>query len=110
MPKTPAEVDRISKDLGYVNLPLANQNAYTLVKEHPTPDNKSGFAGRMGLYEVFQVTDQIQDLILKKATSNAIQQMAVAQGMVTMRQDGYLKALAGLSTLLEVNRVAATDT
>lgn len=110
LPKTPAEVDRISRDLGYINLPLASQNAYTLVKENPTPDNKSGFAGRMGLYEVFQITDQIQDLILKRATSTMIQQLATTQGMITIRQDGYLKALAGLTTLLEVNRVAAMDT
>jgi type IV pilus assembly protein PilB len=63
----------------------------------------------MGLFEVFEVTEQIQDLILKHATSSAIQQAAIAQGMITMRQDGYLKALAGLTTLDEVNRVASMD-
>lgn len=110
LPKTAAEVGPISKDLGYNNLPLAGQNAYTLAKGKPSPENKLGLIGRMGLYEVFTVTDQIQDLILKRATSAIIQQMAVSQGMVTMRQDGYLKALAGLTTLLEVNRVASTDT
>lgn len=109
LPKTPAQVASVGQDLGYANLPLANQNAYTLVKGKPSPDNQSGFAGRMGLYEVFQVTEQIQDLILKRSTSATIQQMAMAQGMVTMRQDGYLKALAGLTTLLEVNRVASID-
>ena len=109
LPKTAAEVGPVGKDLGYSNLPLAGQNAYTLVKGKPSPENKLGLAGRMGLYEVFQVTDQIQDLILKRATSNMIQQAATAGGMITMRQDGYLKALAGLTTLLEVNRVASTD-
>ena len=109
LPKTPAEVGPIGNDLGYSNLPLAGQNAYTLVKGKPKPENKSGFAGRMGLYEVFQITDQIQDLILRRATSSQIQQLAISQGMITMRQDGYLKALAGLTTLLEVNRVASID-
>lgn len=109
LPKTAAEVGPVGNDLGYSNLPLASQNAYTLVKGKPSPDNKSGFAGRMGLYEVFQITDQIQDLILRRATSSQIQQLAISQGMVTMRQDGYLKALAGLTTLLEVNRVASID-
>ncbi|MDO8591954.1 MAG: GspE/PulE family protein [bacterium] len=109
LPKTAAEVGAVGNDLGYSNLPLASQNAYTLVKGKPSPDNKSGFAGRMGLYEVFQITDQIQDLILRRATSSQIQQLAISQGMVTMRQDGYLKALAGLTTLLEVNRVASID-
>jgi len=109
LPKTPAQVAAVGQDLGYANLPLARQNAYTLVKGKSSPDNQSGFAGRMGLYEVFQITEQIQDLILKRSTSAMIQQIAMAQGMVTMRQDGYLKALAGLTTLLEVNRVASVD-
>ena len=63
----------------------------------------------MGLFEVFEVTENIQDLILKHSTSSAIQRAAAAQGMVNMRQDGYLKALAGLTTLDEVNRVASMD-
>jgi type IV pilus assembly protein PilB len=53
------------------------------------------------------VTEDIQNLIVKRSTSAEIQRMAIAQGMVTMRQDGYLKALQGLTTLEEVNRVAA---
>jgi type IV pilus assembly protein PilB len=109
LPKTPADVAAIGSDLGYSNLPLAGQTAYTLVKGRQKADNSSGFAGRMGLYEVFQITEQIQDLILKRSTSSQIQQLAIAQGMVTMRQDGYLKALAGLTTLTEVNRVASGD-
>jgi type IV pilus assembly protein PilB len=63
----------------------------------------------MGLYEVFQVSEKIQELILKRSTSAEIQNMAQAEGMVTMREDGYLKALAGYTTLKEVNRVAALD-
>jgi type IV pilus assembly protein PilB len=55
------------------------------------------------------VTEAIQDLILKHATSTAIAQAAATQDMINMRQDGYLKALAGLTTLEEVNRVAAMD-
>lgn len=64
----------------------------------------------MGLYEVFEVTEAIQDLIIRRATSTEIQKVAQQeQGMVTMRQDGYLKALAGYTTLQEVNRVAAAE-
>jgi type II secretory ATPase GspE/PulE/Tfp pilus assembly ATPase PilB-like protein len=46
---------------------------------------------------------------MKRATSAEIQKVAIAEGMVTMQQDGYLKALAGMTTLAEVNRVAADD-
>jgi type IV pilus assembly protein PilB len=63
----------------------------------------------MGLYEVFSITEAIQNLVIKRSTSNDIQKAAQAQGMITMREDGYLKALAGYTSLAEVNRVAAAD-
>lgn len=98
-----------SEDLGYDNLPLIGQNAYTLTKGKDGPNTPGGYSGRMGVYEVFPVTNEVQDLILKRSTSSEIQRMAQQQGMITMRQDGYLKALSGLTTLNEVNRVAAAD-
>ena len=109
LPKNRAEAPKVASDLGYSSLPLANQNAYTLLEGKKSSENPSGFKGRVGLYEVFEVTETIQDLILKHSTSAAIQQAAAAQGMVSMRQDGYLKALAGMTTIDEVNRVASTD-
>lgn len=107
LPKTPEEVAMVSRNLGYSNLPLANQNAYTLFKGRTKPETPDGYKGRMGLYEVFEVSDAIQSLILKRATSTEIQRVAQAEGMITMRQDGYLKALSGMTTLAEINRVAA---
>jgi len=108
----PADKDKVaaaSEDLGYKSLPLANQNAYTLYKGKDTPETPGGYKGRMGLYEVFEVTEEIQSLIMKRATSSEIQKAAQAQGMISMRQDGFLKALDGQTTLQEVNRVAAED-
>lgn len=107
LPKTKEDVVRVSEDLGYKDLPLAGQSAYTLVKGIDTPATPRGYAGRAGLYEVMDVNEEIQKLIVSRATSADIQRMAVAQGMVTMRQDGYLKVLQGLTTIDEVNRVAA---
>ncbi len=107
LPKTPDEVERVSADLGYKNLPLANQKSYTLVKGRDTPQTPGGYQGRAGLYEVMEVTEEIQQLIIKHATSHEVQKVAMAQGMITMRQDGYLKALTGITTLEEVNRVAS---
>jgi type IV pilus assembly protein PilB len=109
LPKTKEEVPKFAADIGYETLPLAGDNAYTLTKGKTTPDNSSGYSGRMGLYEVFEVTEAIQDLILKHATSAVIQKAAQAEGMISMKQDGYLKALAGQTTLLEVNRVASSE-
>jgi len=110
LPKTKEEVAQVSADLGYKDLPLANQTAYTLVKGRDTPATPHGYAGRAGIFEVMDVTEAIQDLIVKRATSAEIQHKAIEQGMVTMRQDGYLKALAGITTLEEVNRVTSADT
>ncbi len=107
LPKTKQDVARVSEDLGYKDLPLAGQNAYTLVKGKDTPQTPEGFKGRVGLFEVMDITEEIQNLIVKRSTSAEIQKQAVVQGMITMRQDGYLKALQGVTTLEEVNRVAA---
>lgn len=107
LPKTKESIVTVSQDLGYKDLPLASQNAYTLVKGRDTPQAPRGYSGRAGIYEVMDVTEEIQSLIVKRSTSAEIQHLAISQGMITMRQDGYLKALGGLTTLEEVNRVAA---
>ncbi|MBC7868854.1 Flp pilus assembly complex ATPase component TadA [Candidatus Saccharibacteria bacterium] len=107
LPKTTADVAVVSQDLGYKDLPLAGQSAYTLVKGIDSPQSPRGYSGRAGLYEVMDVNNDIQNLIVARATSSEIQRLAVSQGMITMRQDGYLKALQGITTIEEVNRVAA---
>ncbi|HKX23940.1 MAG TPA: GspE/PulE family protein, partial [Candidatus Saccharimonadales bacterium] len=107
LPRDKASVAQVSADLGYKDLPLAGQKAYTLVKGKDTVSTPGGYKGRVGLYEVMDISQEIQGLIVKRSTSAEIQNMATQQGMITMRQDGYLKALQGLTTLEEVNRVAA---
>jgi type IV pilus assembly protein PilB len=107
LPKTPADVARISEDLGYKDLPLAGQKAYTLVRGIDSPQSPHGYSGRAGLYEVMDVNEDIQKLIISRATSAEIQRKAQENGMVTMRQDGYLKVLQGITTIEEVNRVTS---
>lgn len=105
LPKTREEVAAVSQDLGYESLPLANQSQYDLVVGKDTPLTPGGYSGRAGLYEVMDISEEIQKLITTRATSAEIQRAAVAQGMITMREDGYLKVLNGTTTLEEVNRV-----
>ena len=107
LPKTKGDVAKVSEDLGYKDLPLASQSAYTLARGKDSQQTPGGFKGRAGVYEVMDVSEAIQGLIVKKTTSAEIQRQAIAEGMLTMRQDGYLKALQGITTLDEVNRVAA---
>lgn len=109
LPKNESEIEAVSHDLGYKSLPLYNEKAYTLFKGIDSPDTPNGYKGRMGLYEVMEVTETIQDLILKRAPSSEIQKAAQAEGMINMHEDGYLKALIGQTTLSEVNRVAGLD-
>ncbi len=109
LPTTQEQRATFAADLGYKDLPLAGQSAYTLSRGTDGPETPGGFKGRMGIYEVFEIDEVIQQLILKRSTSSEIQRAAQANGMITMREDGYLKALAGQTTISEVNRVAATD-
>ncbi len=66
----------------------------------------SGYNGRIGIYEVLSATEKLGKLVLEHAASEEIQKQAIADGMITMMQDGYLKVLAGLTTIEEVLRVA----
>lgn len=66
----------------------------------------SGYLGRLGVFEVFPVTDEISRLTLSRAPMQEIERQAIKEGMITMKQDGYLKALEGVTTLEEVLRVA----
>lgn len=66
----------------------------------------SGYMGRIGIFEVLPVTPKVAGIILERPGSDVIQKEAVLEGMITMKQDGYLKVLAGLTTPEEVIRVA----
>jgi type IV pilus assembly protein PilB len=107
LPDSKDKMAAVAKDYGYESLPLSTDTAYTLTKGVDSPDTPGGYKGRMGVYEVFGISDAIQQLILKRATSTEIQAQAQQEGMVTMMQDGYLKVLNGQTTVKEVNRVAA---
>jgi len=64
-----------------------------------------GYSGRLGIYEVLGVDEVIQKLIISHATSEEIQTQAIKEGMLTMQQDGFLKAVQGLTTVEEILRV-----
>jgi type IV pilus assembly protein PilB len=66
----------------------------------------SGYVGRVGIFEVFMVSQKIGQLILEHPDSSTLEKEAVAEGMITMKQDGYLKVLSGTTTIEEVLRVA----
>lgn len=65
----------------------------------------SGYKGRIGIYEVLENSNSIHKLILSDATSENIQEQAIKEGMITMRIDGFIKQLRGLTSVEEILRV-----
>jgi type IV pilus assembly protein PilB len=65
----------------------------------------TGFRGRIGLYEVMQMSEEIERLTVERASADAIKAVAIQQGMMTLRDDGLEKARMGLTSLEEVARV-----
>lgn len=70
--------------------------------------NKTGYKGRIGIYEVLHNSEDVQKLIVSNATSEVINQQAIKEGMVSMQMDGFIKALRGQTSIEEILRVTAT--
>jgi len=68
--------------------------------------DQSGYLGRIGIFEVLPISDLISKLILEHASSHQIEAQAIKEGMISMKQDGYIKALEGTTSIEEVIRVA----
>ncbi len=66
---------------------------------------KTGYKGRMGIYEVLKNTQTIEKLIVSNGTSDEIQNIAIDEGMLTMQLDGLIKAMLGMTSIEEILRV-----
>ena len=69
----------------------------------------TGFKGRTGIYELILITDAIRPLIVERSSSNVIKAEALRAGMRTLRDDGWVKVLEGITTVEEVLRVSEVD-
>lgn len=67
--------------------------------------NFTGYRGRIGVFEIFEIDDEMENLILKSPAVSEMKEAAMTKGMRTMLQDGYLKVLAGVTSMEEVQRV-----
>lgn len=70
------------------------------------PPTEPEYKGRVAIFEVMAITPQISQLIMKRSSEPELEGIALQQGMMLMKQDGYLKALEGVTTIEEVIRVA----
>jgi len=69
----------------------------------------TGYRGRIGIYELFLIGEEARSLILSKRPSGEIRRHAIERGMVTLRDDGWAKARAGITTVEEILRVTQED-
>lgn len=68
--------------------------------------NNEGYRGRVGIYETFEITEEVSDLILRRASDTELKKAALGQNMLTMLEDGFIKALKGITTVEEILRAA----
>ena len=69
----------------------------------------SGTKGRIGIFEVFYVDDGVINLLGSKIEEDDLRSVAKKQGMLTMKQDGIVKALQGITTIEEIERVTEDE-
>ena len=69
----------------------------------------TGYRGRTGIYELFKISDATRSLIVQKVPGGEIRRHAVGHGMITLREDAWAKACAGLTTVAEILRVTQED-
>lgn len=107
---TPEEKEQVEKILAVIS-PKANISLPSELPKIPAPGDGCetcgfvGYKGRLGIYELFTMSDKIKQLTIDAAPSFKILQQAIEDGMITMLQDGILKVLDGLTSLEEVYRV-----
>jgi len=71
------------------------------------PDCTDGFKGRVGVYEVLRMSEKIEDLAVKRMPATSIREQAISEGMLTIKEDGIIKAIKGITTLDEIMRVTS---
>ena len=115
----PAVVEDVKRVLGNLYEPTvkADPKKYALAQKNGTDFllykgkgcskcNSTGYYGLVGIFEVLMVSDKISKLVMERSDAGVVEKQAISEGMISMKQDGYLKALEGITNLEEVVRVA----
>ncbi len=101
------DLNKILKILKQEKIIKPNQSFENIPFYKPKPSKNcvEGYKGRIGIYEVLPITETIKELIIKQTSSDIIQKQAEKQGMITMLEDGFIKATQGLTSIEEILRV-----
>ncbi len=106
--KTKTDWDNLLKQVQQAQEEFGRPKSAKLTLWRPKKDlkgDKTGYKGRMGIYEVLTNTIGVQNLIVSNATSDEIQERAISEGMLTMQLDGLIKAMIGMTSIEEILRV-----
>jgi type IV pilus assembly protein PilB len=113
---TRAEIEQMKKDMDLEEIlavlkrekivePNAKWETIDFYHPKPTKDCPEGYKDRIAIREVLEVSDAIKEMIMKRANSDEIEAQAKKEGMLTMLEDGFVKAIQGLTTVEEILRV-----
>ena len=106
--KKPMEVPRASLlELGFTDADLAT--GFTIYEPVGCDQCRDGYKGRVGIYEVMKVTPKIARIIMEEGNSIEIAEAAKSEGFPDLRRSGLKKAMAGVTSLTEINRVTGVD-
>jgi type IV pilus assembly protein PilB len=101
----PALLEEIEQEIGIFNF----AKPYKFYEGAGCPECNNGYSGRMGIYEVLNMSEKIEALAISRRPTSEIKAQAISEGMTTMKQDGLIKALSGITSISEVLRVTLTD-
>ncbi len=105
----PERLSKIQDDLGPVadkfSVPALTESTEIFEPVGCETCNNTGYKGRIGVYEAFHITPEMEKLIMTNPAPSAVGELAVQQGMVTMRQDAFLKLLDGITSFDEIQRI-----
>jgi type II secretory ATPase GspE/PulE/Tfp pilus assembly ATPase PilB-like protein len=90
----------LQKELDSLNLNLP----FVFYRARGCEECQNGYSGRIGIFEVLPIDSKIEELVINRKSSKEILAAAKQNGFITIRQDGYIKALKGLTTIDEVIR------
>jgi len=88
-----------------IKMPALNGSLEIYYPQECKACNNTGYRGRVGVYEIFEIDDEMEKVILKSPAISDVQELAVKKGMITLLQDGLLKVLEGVTSMEEVLRV-----
>ena len=96
------------ESLARLGFPVSGRDSVELARGKGCPQcRNTGYLGRLGIFEIFPMSAQLKKLIATRANDNELRQIAIREGMTTLREDAWRKVRAGLTTVEEALRVTS---